>query len=93
LVVLATVTDSGDVYISNNNMAAFTLNPVKAVIICIRYKISMMFLILKHNIEYCTICNQNPNSSQNHTVVKMSFNSPDNKTSGTNIAIDMIVLY
>lgn len=30
--VLATVTDNGEVYISNNSMAVFTLNPVIAVI-------------------------------------------------------------
>lgn len=39
------------------------------------------------------ICNQNPNSSQNQTVEKISFNSPDSSTRGIIIAIDMIVLY
>lgn len=54
---------------------------------------SIAILTANPVIAVISICNQNPNSSQNQTVEKMSFNSPDNMTRGTIIAIDMMVLY
>lgn len=77
---------------SSNNMAVFTLNPVIAVI-TYPSKISDTNSSYDQAMRSLTICNQNPNSSQNHIVEKISFNSPDKNTSGEKMAIDMTVLY
>lgn len=73
-------------------MAAFTLNPV-IVVITYQYKMSDTDFNDNLIMPTRTICTQNPNSSKNHTLERISFHSPDKKTSGAKIAIDMMVLY